>query len=67
MMRRSRWWVRVALLAVAVAVAVPGLLAVAGAAPAAHTVGGVEASNYRTRIRSVEPAMVGLRVAVVTA
>jgi hypothetical protein len=37
-----------------------------GAAPAgAHTVGGIDASNYRTRVLSIAPAVDGITIAVV--
>jgi hypothetical protein len=43
-------------------VAAAGLLAVVAAAPAAaHTIGGAAASNYRTAVRGVEPAVDGLQ------
>lgn len=56
-----RWlWAAAATLAVA------GTLVAAGATPAAaHTVGGIDASNYRTRILSVTPAHPDLRIAVI--
>ncbi|GMU77627.1 MAG: hypothetical protein AMXMBFR46_04260 [Acidimicrobiia bacterium] len=58
---RLRWlWAAAATLAVA------GTLVAAGATPAAaHTVGGIDASNYRTRILSVTPPHPDLRIAVI--
>jgi hypothetical protein len=52
----------------AVVVAVAALLVAVGAAPAdAHAVGGAQASNYQTRILSVEPMVPGLQVEVADA
>jgi hypothetical protein len=52
----------------AVVVAVAALLVAGGAAPAdAHAVGGAQASNYQTRILSVQPAVPGLQVEVADA
>jgi hypothetical protein len=48
--------------------AVAALLVVVGAGPAAaHAVGGAQASNYQTRILSIEPTVSGLTVEVVDA
>jgi hypothetical protein len=53
---------------VAVVVAVAALLVAGGAAPAdAHAVGGAQASNYQTRILSIEPMVPGLQVEVTDA
>jgi hypothetical protein len=51
-----------------IVVAVAALLLAIGAAPAAaHAVGGAQASNYQTRIVSVEPVLPGLQVEVADA
>jgi hypothetical protein len=51
-----------------VVVAAAALLVAVGAAPAAaHAVGGAQASNYQTRIVSVEPTVPGLTVEVADA
>jgi len=48
--------------------AAAALLAGLGATPAAaHAVGGAQASNYQTRILTVEPAVPGLRIEVIDA
>jgi hypothetical protein len=52
----------------AIVVTVAALLVTIGAAPAAaHAVGGAQASNYQTRILSIEPAVPGLTVEVADA
>jgi hypothetical protein len=52
----------------AIVVAVAALLVAVGAAPAAaHAVGGAQASNYQTRILSIEPVVPGLQVEVADA
>jgi hypothetical protein len=52
----------------AIVVAVAALLVAVGAAPAAaHAVGGAQASNYQTRILSIEPMVPGLQVEVADA
>jgi hypothetical protein len=52
----------------AIVVAVAALLVAVGAAPAAaHAVGGAQASNYQTRILSIEPVVPGLTVEVADA
>jgi hypothetical protein len=51
-----------------IVVVVAALLVAVGAAPAAaHAVGGAQASNYQTRILSIEPMVPGLQVEVVDA
>jgi hypothetical protein len=51
-----------------IVVAVAALLLAIGAAPAAaHAVGGAQASNYQTRILSIQPGVPGLTVEVVDA
>ena len=51
-----------------IVVAVAALLLAVGAAPAAaHAVGGAQASNYQTRILSIQPVVPGLQVEVVDA
>jgi hypothetical protein len=51
-----------------IVVAVAALLVAVGAAPAAaHAVGGAQASNYQTRILSIEPTVPGLTVEVADA
>ena len=51
-----------------VVVAAAALLVAVGAAPAAaHAVGGAQASNYQTRIVSIDPAVPGLTVEVADA
>jgi hypothetical protein len=51
-----------------IVVAVAALLLAIGAAPAAaHAVGGAQASNYQTRILSIQPMVPGLTVEVVDA
>jgi hypothetical protein len=52
----------------AIVVTVAALLLAVGAAPAAaHAVGGAQASNYQTRILSIQPAVPGLTVEVADA
>jgi len=52
----------------AIVVAVAALLVAVGAAPAAaHAIGGAQASNYQTRILSIEPTVPGLTVLVADA
>jgi hypothetical protein len=51
-----------------IVVAVAALLLAIGAAPAAaHAVGGAQASNYQTRILSIQPVVPGLQVEVADA
>jgi hypothetical protein len=51
-----------------IVVAVAALLLAVGAAPAAaHAVGGAQASNYQTRILSIQPVVPGLQVEVADA
>jgi hypothetical protein len=53
---------------VGIVVVVAALLLAVGAAPAAaHAVGGAQASNYQTRILSIQPVVPGLQVEVVDA
>jgi hypothetical protein len=53
---------------VVIVVAVAALLLAIGAAPAAaHAVGGAQASNYQTRILSIQPVVPGLTVEVADA
>jgi hypothetical protein len=52
----------------AIVVAMAALLVAVGAAPAAaHAVGGAQASNYQTRILSIQPVVPGLEVEVADA
>jgi hypothetical protein len=63
---RRRPWSSLLLLAIALLVALAAVVVIAPPA-GAHSLGGVEPSNYRTRVLAVRPAVPGLSLEVVDA